>query len=39
MPLKISNFIVFDMLNRGDGGGGVGKVVCIGGGGGGGVDG
>jgi len=39
MPLKINIFIVFDMLNSGEGGGGVGKGVCGGGGGVSGVDG
>lgn len=38
IPLKISSFIKFDMLN-GNSGGGVGEGVCYGGGGGGGVDG
>jgi len=32
MPLKIGNFIVFDMLNDGGCGGGVGEGVCGGGG-------
>jgi len=35
----MGNFIVFDILNGGRGGGGVGKGVCCGGEGGGGVDG
>lgn len=37
-PLKNGNFIVFDMLNSGGGGGSVGKGVCCGGEGEGGVD-